>query len=161
MDSSVRMSTRTAPAITVIAYGAAVVTLTWATVSNSLGDQLYGRLLMIVLTLPMSIVDMLVGDMVFNALRGPADTAGVTWDFIALSWSGIAMTIVLAVLLTRRRRQPGLVVGWLLTAATLYCGVANLVDSWSPRRPWGWPLLAYALIMAGGLIVSRRREPTA
>ncbi|WP_214408394.1 hypothetical protein [Sphaerisporangium fuscum] len=160
MDSSVRMSTQIAPAITVIAYGAAVVTITWATVSNFLGDQLYGILIMLILALPMSIVDWLVGDMVFNVLRGPADTAGVTWDFIALAWPGIAMTIVLAVLLTRRRRRPGLVTGWLLTAATFLCGIAILVDSWSPRRPWGWPLVAYALIMAAGLIVSRRRETT-
>ncbi|MEU8266331.1 hypothetical protein AB0B89_04125 [Sphaerisporangium sp. NPDC049002] len=162
MSRNFGMSARIARAITVIAYGAAVVTVTWATVGNLLGDQIYGRLLMVLLALPVSIVDWLVGDMVFNALRGgPADTSSGVVDFIALGWPGIAMMIVLAVLLTRGRRRPGLVAGWLLTAATFICGAAILLDSWSPRRPWGWPLLAYALIMAGGLIVSRRREPTA
>ncbi|WP_424534375.1 hypothetical protein ACOZ38_29295 [Sphaerisporangium viridialbum] len=162
MGSSVRVSTRIAPAVTVIAYGAAVVTVTWATVSNFLGDQIYGRLIMVILALPVSIVDWLVGDMVFNALRGgPADTSSGVLDFIALGWPGIAMAIILAILLMRHRRWLGLVAGWLLTVATFICGAIILLDSWSPRRPWGWPLLAYALIMAVGLIVARIYSLTA
>jgi hypothetical protein len=157
MDNMFGMSARIARAVIVIAYGTAVMTLAWATVSNYLGEQIYGRITMTIMALPFSIVDWLVGAAVFNVLRGgPTYASG--WDLAAMAWPGIAMAIVLAVLMMRKDPWAGFGVGWLLASATSFCGILTLINSWGPRRPWGWPFLACGLIMMIGLIAAQRRQ---
>ncbi|GIH94133.1 hypothetical protein Psi01_47630 [Planobispora siamensis] len=65
--------------------------------------------------------------------------------------------MILTLLLAHRRtRPPGRVVGWGSTAAVLLVGVATISDGWAPRRLYGWPFLAYGLVMVIGLIAVRR-----
>ncbi|MFJ2033198.1 hypothetical protein [Streptosporangium sp. NPDC087985] len=148
-------------AMTVTAYVAAVAFLTWTTINNHLGDQLYGRLLMIILSFPISIIDWFTGDNLFAALRRErydVDTTG--WDYMALSWPGGMTAIVVAILMTLSRTQRvGRMMGWLLTAEAVIAGVVIVIDQWGPRRSWGWPLIACGIAMAAGLLLSRRKRP--
>jgi hypothetical protein len=143
------------------AYVAAVAFLTWATINNHLGDQIYGRLVMSIMSFPISIIDWFAGDNLFAALRGErhgVDTA--CWDYMPLSWPGVMTAIVLAILMTLSRTQrAGRIMGWLLTAEAVIAGVVIVIDQWVPRRPWGWPLIACGTAMAAGLLLSRRKRP--
>ncbi len=158
MSGYAGLSATVAKGMTVIAYLTAVGLVTWETINNHLGDQIYGKLIMVVLGFPVSILDWLAGDYVFAALRGErhgVNTSG--WDYVALSWPGVATALVLIVFMMLSRTQLiGRVMGWFLTAVTLISGVVIAIDGWAPRRPWGWPLVACGVVMSIGLVLSRR-----
>lgn len=161
MGSYTGLASRAGKAITVTAYAAAVAFLSWATINNHLGDRLYGRLAMSIVSFPVSILDWVAGDDLFTALRGErhgADTSG--WDYTALSWPGGVMTIILAIsMMSSRAQRASWTAGWLLTAEVAVSGVATVIDQWVPRRSWGWPLVLCAAAMVAGLLLSRRAEP--
>ncbi|MEW9527060.1 hypothetical protein [Microbispora sp. NPDC049125] len=161
MSGYAGLSTPVVKATTLIAYVASVGAVTWATINNQLGDQIYGRLIMAVLSFPVSIIDWFAGDRVFAALRGErhgVNTSG--WDYAALGWPGLVTAFVLIGSMTLSRTQLlGRVVSWYFAAATLISGVVIAIDGWAPRRPWGWPLVACGVVMAVGLRLSKRRAP--
>ncbi|MEV0974276.1 hypothetical protein [Microtetraspora glauca] len=140
-------------AITVLSYTAAVCTLTWLTIDNRLGDQLYGHLTMLLVAFPVSIVAFLAGSWLSHALIGEHGTA-ITygWDFFVLAWPGIVLAVILAILLFRRR-AAGRAIGWFLAGCVILAGLAIAFDQWAPRRPHGWPLLVCGLGMGIGLLM--------
>nr|SBO96332.1 hypothetical protein BN4615_P5848 [Nonomuraea gerenzanensis] len=80
------------------------------------------------------------------------------WDYVLMAWPGVVMAIVPASLPAwRRTRTAGRVMGSVLAAAVIARGVGTIFDSWGPRRPYGWPYLAYGLFMIIGLIAVGRR----
>ncbi|WP_433259487.1 hypothetical protein ACQPYK_50410 (plasmid) [Streptosporangium sp. CA-135522] len=142
------------------AYLAAVAILTWETINNHLGDQIYGRLVMAVLSFPISLIDWFAGDAVFAVLRDASHSTTAGWEYVALGWPGVITAGALTVLMTLSRTQTfGRTFGWFLTVMTLASGLMIAFDAWAPRRPWGWPVVVCALIMAAGLMLSRRRSP--
>ncbi|MFC4062384.1 hypothetical protein ACFOWE_29135 [Planomonospora corallina] len=140
-------------ALVTCAYAAAVLTLTWLTQDGHLGDAMYGVLTMVVVAFPLSIV----GDSVYGAIIGQRhDDPAYGWQYVEMGWPGIAMALSLLLLLTwRRTRLAGQVMGWALTTAILLVG-AGMVFGWAPRQPYGWPFIAYGLLMAIGMIAVHR-----
>ncbi|OPG11143.1 hypothetical protein B1L11_21940 [Microbispora sp. GKU 823] len=154
-------------ALTVCAYAAAVLTLTWLTQSGYLGDSMYGVLTMVLMAFPLSLVGTSLYGTLKDAIIGQKHddpTYGWNydygWDYVLMAWPGIVTAIVLMVLLRRRRtRWIGRVFGWALAAAVTFTGVAITFDAWAPRRPYGWPFLVYGLVMVIGLIAAHRSAP--
>lgn len=119
-------------ALVVCTYAAAVLTLTWLTQDGQVSDGLYGSLCMLLLAFPLS----LVGDSVYDAIIGQRhDDLAYGWEYVEMGWPGITTALVLVLLLMwRRTRLAGQVVGWALTAAVLLPGVAIVSD----QRRWQW-----------------------
>lgn len=154
-------------ALAVCAYAAAVLTLTWMTQGNHLGDPAYGVLTMLLMAFPLSLVGSSLHGTLKDAIIGQKHddpTYGwnydYAWDYVLMAWPGVVTACVLALLLTRRRtRAAGRVAGWALTGVVTLTGILITVDAWAPRRPYGWPFLVYGLVMAIGLISARRSAP--
>ncbi|MFF4778653.1 hypothetical protein ACFY05_38100 [Microtetraspora fusca] len=145
-------------AVTVISYAAAVFTLTWLTIDNRLGDQLYGRLLMLLTAFPASVLGLLVDSWLYSAVVGDdASLAAIVWDYVLLAWPGAALAVCLAFALVRRP-AAGRVLGLLLAGCVLLSGVAITFDQWAPRRPYGWPFFLCGLVMLAGLFAGRTRR---
>ncbi len=156
-------------ALTVCAYAAAVLTLTWMTEEGYLGDAMYGVLAMVLVAFPLSLVGTSLYGVLKDAIVGQRhdDPAygwnyDYAWDYVLMAWPGIVTAIALMLLLRRRRtRSAGQVVGWALTAVVTLTGVVITFDAWAPRRPYGWPFLVYGLVMVIGLIAVHRSAPKA
>ncbi|GIH66309.1 hypothetical protein Msi02_71260 [Microbispora siamensis] len=154
-------------ALTVCAYAAAVLTLTWMTEEGYLGDAMYGVLTMVLMAFPLSLVGTSLYGTLKDAIVGQRHddpTYGwnynYAWDYVLMAWPGIVMAIALMLLLRRRRtRSAGQVVGWALTVVVTLTGVLITFDGWAPRRPYGWPFLVYGLVMVIGLIAAHRSAP--
>ncbi|WP_433351482.1 hypothetical protein ACQP25_00255 [Microtetraspora malaysiensis] len=141
-----------------------MLTLTWLTNDGRLGDAMYGVMAMILMAFPLSLVgsslygtlkDAIIGKQHDDPTYGWGYAYG--WDYVLLAWPGIVTAIVLALLLMwRRTRSAGQVVGWVLAATVIVVGMATTFDGWAPRRPYGWPFLVYGLAMIIGLIALRR-----
>ncbi|MEU6410936.1 hypothetical protein [Microbispora sp. NPDC046933] len=156
-------------ALTVCAYAAAVLTLTWLTQAGYLGDAMYGVMTMILMAFPLSLVGTSLYGTLKDAVIGQKHddpTYGWNydygWDYVLMAWPGIVTAVVLMLLLRGRRTRPmGRVAGWALTAVVALTGVLITFDGWTPRRPYGWPFLVYGLVMAIGLIAARKPAPKA
>ena len=142
------------------AYVAAIVTLTWLTVANCLGDQLFGIILEVMLAFPISLVGTSLRGWLADALMGE-QYSDPTWvsDYVLLSWPGIVMAAILTLLLIRNRtRAIGVAAGSILAAAVTIAGLSITFSEWAPRRPYGWPFLIYGLVLLIGLFSSRERN---
>ncbi|MEU9890939.1 hypothetical protein [Sphaerisporangium sp. NPDC051011] len=154
-------------ALIVCGYAAAVLTLTWLTQDGYLGDAAYGVMAIDLMAFPLSLVGSSLNGTLKDAIIGQRHddpTYGwnydYAWDYALMAWPGIVTVVALALLLTRRRTRPAaMAIGWALSAVVVLVGVATISDGWGPRRPYGWPFLAYGLIMAIGLIAARRAAP--
>ncbi|MGI5491346.1 hypothetical protein [Microtetraspora malaysiensis] len=73
-------------AVTVISYAAAVFTLTWLTIDNRLGDQLYGHLLMLLTAFPASVPGLLIDSWLYSAvIDNDAFFTATVRDFLLLA----------------------------------------------------------------------------
>jgi hypothetical protein len=150
-----------ATAMTVLSYALAVCTLTWLTVDNHLGDQLYGQLVMLLIAFPVSIAALLANSWLSKIAIGER-TVDIKngWDYFLPAWSGILMAVILVVLLLRWP-TAGRVLGWFLAGFLILAGLGIAFDQWAPRRPYGWPFLVYGLVMIIGLLGSRTKDRSA
>ncbi|WP_433348958.1 hypothetical protein ACQP25_35280 [Microtetraspora malaysiensis] len=145
-------------AVTVISYAAAVFTLTWLTIDNRLGDQLYGHLLMLLTAFPASVPGLLIDSWLYSAvIDNDAFFTAAVRDFLLLAWPGAALAAFLSFLLVRRP-AAGRALGMLLTGCVILSGLAITFDEWPPRRPYGWPFFLCGLVMLVGLLADCRRR---
>ncbi|MBT2231656.1 hypothetical protein [Nonomuraea sp. NEAU-A123] len=147
-------------AVTVLSYMAAVCALTWLTVDNHLGDQLYGKLLMLLMAFPVSLATLPTDSWLRVTLIGEPAVDITFWDYFLLAWPGVVLAIILTLLLIRQRtRIAGQVLSRLLAGVVILAGLAITFDGWAPRRPYGWPLLVCGLGMVIGLLANRTDVP--
>lgn len=159
---------RSLPTVLIVCgYAAAVLTLTWLTHDGYLGDAAFGVMAMILMAFPLSLVGGSLYGTLEDTIIGQSHddpTYGwnynYAWDYVLMAWPGIVTAGALALLLMWRRTRPvAMVIGWALSAVVVLVGVTTIFDEWGPRRPYGWPFLAYGLIMAIGLIAAPRAAP--
>ncbi|MEU8268919.1 hypothetical protein AB0B89_17335 [Sphaerisporangium sp. NPDC049002] len=129
-------------------YALAVCTLTWLTIENHLGDQMYGAIVMTLIALPVSIIQIPI-----NYWLREAVNVTYGWEYPVLAWPGVVTAIILAILLLRQH-TTGRILGWFLAGCIILTGLAITFDQWAPRHPYGWPFLVYGLVMIIGLLGS-------
>ena len=113
MNRTITQIRRHSTILVVGAYVAAIVTLTWLTVANYLGDQLFGIILAEILAFPISFAGTSLRGWLAEALMGEqySDTTRVS-DYVLLGWPGIVMAAILTLLLMRNRtRAVGVTTG--------------------------------------------------
>ncbi|MBG0818787.1 hypothetical protein [Planomonospora sp. ID82291] len=118
--------------------------------SGQLGDMMYGDLLILVLTLPLSLIGKAIGIPAAELLAAQESSMAEPWGFLLMVGPGVIQALWMAWLMrtTSHRRPTRLGVSMAVTGAALmiYFGRTIANSGWPPRQPYGAPLLACGIM---------------
>ncbi|MFI6811773.1 hypothetical protein ACIBG7_05155 [Nonomuraea sp. NPDC050328] len=133
-------------ALAICVYALSVVLLAIVTENGAIGDPMYGYILSVGISFPLSIGGVLIG-----LLLEPLEL-GRHADNAIFVGPGIVQAVIFWWMLGCRRKLAltGILIFALVIGA---CGLAFLFDQWEYRRPWGVAFLALGVLQAALVMV--------